>query len=145
MQTKTRTFIAILAAAFAVAVATGPIVPAAHAEDNPVTPRAATCDDAWNSFAAYVRLAKEADDAGNIADRNYYLAQAREIKDAAKRAGCDWAAFRAASVDRLGGRPVGGDLPIVQTGDSPTTGSTAVSPRDSATVGKLAPRTGGGH
>jgi hypothetical protein len=136
--TKIRTTIAILAAAFAVAVATGPIVPAAHALDNNTVATEATCDAAWNQFAAYVRLAKEADDRGEIANRNYYLDQAREIKDAAKRSGCDWAAFRAAIVDRLGGR-VGGGLPTVQTGDSPTTGSTAVSPVDAPMVGTIAP------
>ena len=142
--TKIRATIAVLATAFAVAVGTGPIVPAAHALDN-VTPESPSCTAGWNQFAGYVRLALEADRAGRTADRDYYLSQARELKDAAKRDGCAWAQpHRAAIVDRLSRGPVGGGLPIVQTGDSPTTGSTAVSPRDS-TVVKVGPRTGGGN
>jgi hypothetical protein len=145
LTTKIRTTLTVVAAAFAVAVATGSVVPAAHALDNNTPASEETCENAWDQFAVYVRLAVDADREGRTADRDYYLSQARELKDAARRSGCDWAQFRPGIVDRFGGRPGGVDSPTVKPGDSPATGVTAISPRDSAAVGKVPGRTGGSN
>ena len=121
MTSKLRITLTALAAAFAVAVAATPLVPAAHAEDSihPLTVDQ-FCSNQWDQFAAWVRLATEADQSGDTDSRDYYLEQATKAKNAAQDVGCDWA--RRATVDPLGGGRVGDDLSIQQPADSTTTG-----------------------
>lgn len=120
MRSKIRITLTALAAAFALAA------PAAQAVDNVVLPINELCENKWNEFAGWVRLASDADRAGNTADRDYYLEQARSAKSSAKALGCDWAAPRAASLDPLGGAPIADGLSVQQSDDSPTTGPVPV-------------------
>jgi hypothetical protein len=144
---KLRTTIALIAAAFAVAVTTGPVAPAAHALDDTPQISQEGCQAMWDQFATYVRLAVEADKRGDIADRDYYLGQAREYKNKAKAGGCSWAQFRRAKLHRLAQRVATVGSPTVRPEASTSTGTTTVSPRpgvdDASTAGTVSPSAAG--
>jgi hypothetical protein len=99
--TKFSAVVAALAAVFTLAVATGPIAPAAHAAKNDgryatssesVRKSTTACEDIWSLFETATKKAAEADAAGNTGDRNFYLDIASTAVHLARNSGCSWAA-----------------------------------------------------
>ena len=101
--TKIRTIIATLTAAFTVAVATGPVAPAAHAApdnggyQNSSEAHRKACQLMYRQYVDHISNAVQIDgdpDGGNYGDESAAAsdASANERRDAAKSVGCGWAA-----------------------------------------------------
>ena len=95
---KLRSTVAILAAVSSVAVATGPITPAASAHKNDGRYQKSAeakhkklCASLQNSFDDLLLIAESNVDAGNTNDANRAMDDAQTVKDSAQGAKCGWA------------------------------------------------------
>jgi len=92
ITSRVRTAVAVLAASGA-ALATGPIVSAAHAQPNTGGSGGSSdkCELLGSLFDSDVNAADDADKAGDAATRDEYLSRAENDLKYAQNAGCDWA------------------------------------------------------